>query len=95
MNGAAVLQRLTRLATARDIELADLRRFHAELLRYAIIRRYRSPWIRRAFRERFGLSPPAEWARDDQAKWIRPETYAWIRAGAAAYARRMESGGRK
>lgn len=78
---------------ARQAQL-EMRRFLAELLRYARMRRYRSAWIRRAFRERFGVRPPAEWARDEQAPWIRPETFAWIRSRAAAYARSIESGRR-
>lgn len=88
-------QRLPRFSKAGDLELQEMRRFHDELLRYARMRRYRSGWIRRAFRERFGMRPPVDWARDDQATWIRPETFAWIRARSAAYARSIESGGRR
>lgn len=88
---AATGQRHTRLPKARDLELHEIRQFHAELIRYATMRRYRFGWIRRTFRERFGMRPPAEWARDTQATWIRPETYAWIRARSAAYARSLEA----
>lgn len=90
---AVMAQRRPRNRKAGELEQQEMRRFHAELLRYARIRRYRSGWIRRAFRERFGALPPAAWARTDQAPWIRPETFAWIRARAAAYARSIESGG--
>lgn len=91
----ATAERLTRRAKADDLELQELRRFHAELLRYATMRRYRTGWVRRTFRERFRLQAPAEWARDEQAAWIRPDTYAWIRGRAAAYARAIESGRRQ
>ena len=84
-------QRFPSFTKAGDLELHEIRRFHAELIRYARMRRYRSGWIRRAFRERFGVRPPATWAHDEQATWIRPETFAWIRARSAAYARSLES----
>lgn len=91
---AATVQRISRLANAGELELQEMRQFHAELLRYALMRRYRSAWIRKAFRERFGVKPPAECARAAEATWIRPETFRWIRARAAAYAKSIESGGR-
>jgi hypothetical protein len=78
---------------AGDLDLQERRRFHAELLRYASIRRYRSGWTRRTYRERFRAKVPADWVRDEHAQWIRPETYAWLRARAAAYARSLELGG--
>jgi hypothetical protein len=79
---------------AHEGELQEMRQFHAELLRYAIRRRYRSAWIGKAFRERFGVKPPAECARANEATWIRPETFRWIRARVAAYAKSVESGER-
>lgn len=90
----APAQRLSRCRRVGDLDMQETRRFHAELLRYAIMRRYRSAWVRRTFRDRFGFKPPVEWMRDEQATSIRPESYKWIRSRSAAYARSIESGRR-
>lgn len=69
----------------------ERRLFHAELVRFELSRGYRPGWTRRTYTDRFGISPPIEWAGDLPATWIRPETYAWIRGRLAAYAKARES----
>jgi hypothetical protein len=70
---------------------AERRVFHAELVRFELMRGYRPGWTRRTYIDRFGITPPTEWAGDLPATWIRPETYAWIRGRLAAYAKACET----
>jgi hypothetical protein len=70
---------------------AEQRLFHAELVRFELSRGYRPGWTRRTYADRFGASPPIEWAGDLPAPYIRPETYAWIRGKLAAYAKARET----
>lgn len=78
------------LSTA-DQDHRERRTFHSELIRYEQSRGYRIGWTKRTFLDRFGTSPPIEWAGDPPASHIRPETFQWLRRRAAEYAKACEA----